>query len=84
MNLPKTALVTGGARRIGRAIALDLAAHGWTVAVHYSRSASEADAVVAEIQKASGAAVARTMKIGPRRGWSVLMDRRAPFTRLQA
>ena len=43
------ALVTGGARRIGRAIALDLARHGWDVAVHYHRSAADADAVVAEI-----------------------------------
>ena len=35
-------LVTGGARRIGRAIALDLAAHGCDVAVHYRRSRDEA------------------------------------------
>jgi pteridine reductase len=45
----KVALITGGARRIGRAIALDLAAHGTSVAVHYRTSQSEADAVVAEI-----------------------------------
>jgi NAD(P)-dependent dehydrogenase (short-subunit alcohol dehydrogenase family) len=32
------ALITGAARRIGRAIALDLAAHGWAVAIHYRRS----------------------------------------------
>ena len=38
----KTALVTGAAQRIGRAIALDLAAAGWAVGVHYNRSADEA------------------------------------------
>jgi NAD(P)-dependent dehydrogenase (short-subunit alcohol dehydrogenase family) len=37
-----TVLVTGGARRLGRAIALDLAAAGWQVAVHYRGSAQEA------------------------------------------
>lgn len=36
------ALVTGGARRLGRAIALDLAAHGFDVAVHYRGSAADA------------------------------------------
>jgi pteridine reductase len=45
----KVALVTGAGRRIGRAIALELAAHGATVAVHYRTSQAEADAVVAEI-----------------------------------
>ena len=36
------ALVTGGARRLGREIALELAAHGWDVAMHYRQSADEA------------------------------------------
>ncbi|AWK85515.1 SDR family oxidoreductase [Azospirillum thermophilum] len=54
----KAALVTGAGKRIGRAIALDLAAHGWDVAVHYLRSRADADAVVAEIAAAGGRAVA--------------------------
>ncbi len=40
-------LVTGSARRIGRAIALDLAAHGWDVAVHCRGSRDEACDTVA-------------------------------------
>lgn len=43
------ALVTGAARRLGRAIALELAAAGWGVAVHYRHSAAEAQALVAEL-----------------------------------
>ncbi len=41
----KTALVTGGARRIGRAIVEDLAAHGFAVAIHANRSLAEAEAL---------------------------------------
>lgn len=44
------ALVTGGARRLGRAIALELAAQGWDVAVHCHRSVDEADALATQIR----------------------------------
>jgi NAD(P)-dependent dehydrogenase (short-subunit alcohol dehydrogenase family) len=46
----RTALVTGGAQRIGRAIALALAHDGWEVAIHFHRSAEHALATVAQIQ----------------------------------
>ena len=52
----KVALVTGAGRRIGRAIAIELANHGATIAVHYRGSQSEADAVVAEITTKGGKA----------------------------
>src|SRR5438067_2398106 len=54
----KAALVTGAARRIGRALSLALAESGFAVAVHHHRSKTEAEAVVAEIDKAGGKAVA--------------------------
>jgi NAD(P)-dependent dehydrogenase (short-subunit alcohol dehydrogenase family) len=54
----RTALVTGAARRIGRAIALDLAADGWAVAIHYNRSEADARDAVAEVSRAGGRAVA--------------------------
>ena len=44
----KVVVVTGGARRIGRSIALDLAAHGAQVAVHYRTSADEAERTALE------------------------------------
>lgn len=53
----KAALVTGAGKRIGRTIALDLAAHGWAVAVHCFHSRDDADAVVAEIEAGGGRAV---------------------------
>ncbi|MFQ5535377.1 MAG: SDR family oxidoreductase [Sphingomonadales bacterium] len=55
---PGVALVTGGALRIGRAIALSLGARGWRVAVHYRQSAVEAQEVVAEIEASGGRAMA--------------------------
>lgn len=55
---PKTALITGAARRIGRAIAMDLAAHGWRVGIHYRRSREEAEASASEIRRAGGEAAA--------------------------
>jgi NAD(P)-dependent dehydrogenase (short-subunit alcohol dehydrogenase family) len=44
----KTVLVTGGAKRLGRAIALDLARHGWNIALHYHASEKEARATAAD------------------------------------
>lgn len=44
----RTVLVTGGARRLGRAMALELAAAGWQVAVHYRGSADEARQTAAD------------------------------------
>lgn len=42
------ALITGAARRLGRAMALYLAGRGYDVAIHYDRSADEAHATVAD------------------------------------
>lgn len=55
-TMTKAALVTGAARRIGRAIALDLSAHGYAVAVHYNRSDADAGAVVDRIVSEGGRA----------------------------
>ena len=55
-SLPRTALVTGGARRLGRAIVLALADAGFQVAIHCHASETEAAALMAEIAAAGGAA----------------------------
>ena len=52
------ALVTGAAKRLGRAMALDLARRGWDVAVHYAGSADAAAETVAEIEAMGRRAVA--------------------------
>lgn len=46
----KTALITGGVRRIGAAIAEDLAAHGFNLALHYISSEDEGGALSAKLQ----------------------------------
>jgi 3-oxoacyl-[acyl-carrier protein] reductase len=60
----KVALVTGGSRGIGRAIALRLARDGAAVAVNYDSNAAEAEKTVAEIKAAGGAAVAVRADVG--------------------
>ncbi|SOE17399.1 NAD(P)-dependent dehydrogenase (short-subunit alcohol dehydrogenase family) [Hoeflea halophila] len=51
-----TVLVTGAARRIGKAIALDLAAHGYRIAIHANSSGKEAEAVAGSIRDLGGVA----------------------------
>jgi len=48
--MTKTVLVTGGAKRLGRSIVLNLARHGWNVALHYNASEKEARATCADAQ----------------------------------
>jgi NAD(P)-dependent dehydrogenase (short-subunit alcohol dehydrogenase family) len=55
-RLPRTALVTGGARRIGRAIALALADAGFAVAIHCHQSLEEAEFVSAVVREHGGRA----------------------------
>ena len=52
---PRTVLVTGAAKRLGRTIALELAAAGWQVAVHYRGSSHDALETVAACASLSGA-----------------------------
>jgi len=50
----RVALVTGSAKRLGRAVALRLAAEGADVIIHYRASTGEAQSAVAEIEKLGG------------------------------
>ena len=54
----RVVLVTGAAKRLGRAIALDLAGAGWQVAVHYRDSVEDARRTSAECARLSGNSMA--------------------------
>jgi NAD(P)-dependent dehydrogenase (short-subunit alcohol dehydrogenase family) len=56
--IPPAALVTGGARRIGRALVLALVESGYAVAIHHHRSRAEAEALAALIRGGGGKAIA--------------------------
>ena len=53
----RAVLITGGAARIGAALAKGLATDGWAVAIHYNQSSADAEALCAHIKSAGGRAV---------------------------
>jgi pteridine reductase len=69
-----TALITGGARRVGRAIALELAAAGCDVAVHFARSRNEADEVVADIRRIGRRSIAVCGELNDTNNWPKIVD----------
>jgi len=85
-------LVTGAGRRVGAAIAGRLAQDGWTIGVHYNSSRAGAEAVVAAIAQAGGAAAlfgadlrdqasidAMTQALAARGDWVGLVNSAASF-----
>ncbi|HEX4270667.1 MAG TPA: SDR family oxidoreductase [Rhizomicrobium sp.] len=73
----KTVLVTGAAKRLGRAIALDLAGAGWNVAVHYHGSEEDADTVAQAVRAFGGEAVALKCDLSKEAETAMLVDRAA-------
>ncbi len=53
-NIIKSVLITGGAARVGRHLALTLADMGWKVHLHYRSKATEAEHVMHQINKSGG------------------------------
>ncbi|MGC2857321.1 SDR family oxidoreductase [Novispirillum sp. DQ9] len=62
--MPRTVLITGAARRIGRTVAEALAADGWAVAIHYRDSHDAAEAVANAIRVRGGTAVTLAADLG--------------------
>ncbi|HYM19069.1 MAG TPA: SDR family NAD(P)-dependent oxidoreductase, partial [Micropepsaceae bacterium] len=58
MKQTRAVLVTGGAKRLGRAIALHLGKAGWSVAVHYNSSQGDAEETVAMLHESGTHAAA--------------------------
>ena len=71
----KTVLVTGAAKRLGRAIALDLASDGWNVAIHYHGSQEDADGVAQAVRAFGGEAAALKCDLSREADTATLVER---------
>ena len=74
---PKTcaALVTGAAHRLGRAIAIDLAKHGWPVILHFNNSEEAATQLQNDIVAGGGKAAVIAGNLSDERDVSLLIQR---------
>jgi len=70
----RVALVTGGSRGIGRAIALELGSRGFRVAVNYLRARDAAEEVCSEIREAGGISVAVCADVSIREEAAALVE----------
>jgi NAD(P)-dependent dehydrogenase (short-subunit alcohol dehydrogenase family) len=71
----KNVLVTGAAKRLGRAIALDLAAAGWNVAIHYNSSREDADSAAQAVRAFGGEAAALKCDLSRESETATLVER---------
>lgn len=69
-----TALVTGAARRIGRALALEAAAAGYAVAIHHRDAAADAESLASQIAAAGGRAALVSADLADRHAPERLID----------
>lgn len=76
-SIPRTALVTGAAHRIGRAIALDLAEQGFDLAIHYNQSGEAAEELAAIIRGMGRRAATLAADLGREEETESLIDRAA-------
>lgn len=72
--MKQAALVTGGAIRLGKAIALDLARHGFDIALHYNRSAGPAEETAAEIRALGVECATFAFDLGRNEGFDAFMQ----------
>ncbi|KAL0582618.1 hypothetical protein ABG067_007405 [Albugo candida] len=71
----KVAVITGGSRGIGKAIALRFASEGASVAVHYNSSEKAAENVVSEIERNGGKAICCQANVSDSKSISAVFDR---------
>ena len=74
-SIPRAALVTGGAKRLGRAIVLELARQGFDVAIHYAGSIADAEDTGATVRSLGRKAVSLSADLRDEEQTAQLMPR---------